>query len=458
MMLTAWEYYSSAFSASQLFGLRMIISWASTLIMLWCVGLAMLLWRANSKSSENRFMAVLLVCEGIKASFLLSTGILYMQRYEWLQDILWIYTIDVFFAAHITAIILYFCLPMFYKVNRLSFLYGSKLKPHVWYLAPALGISIYLLLKGLPEFYVSDAAWIICTEGSPARYEMWFGTYQPWIGDAVASIGMCTANFETTVTTQPPGLWAIALGSPLVSLVALFFLRPTYKSQYVKKEKIDGTGLASRSLYIGFLGKVIGLLIWFALIAVIVPLLHGGQVTFTDEAIWRYGAEQTALDRLKFFLWTISLICTPAAIAFEALMFVHASLNDSVYGIDQNLRKTFRAAMFTGLGAFLFIISTEAMEQVLGQGLLGGVMIGVLFLGLRSPVLRIIDGVSGRLIPANYTPEETAYLEAYKTAMEDLIITVEERRLLETLAKTYALEPERVREIEQEFDAMLEEE
>ena len=117
MMLTAWEYYSSAFSASQLFGLRMIISWASTLIMLWCVGLALLLWRANSKSSENRFMAVLLVCEGIKASFLLSTGILYMQRYEWLQDILWIYTIDVFFAAHITAIILYFCLPMFYKVN-----------------------------------------------------------------------------------------------------------------------------------------------------------------------------------------------------------------------------------------------------------------------------------------------------------------------------------------------------
>ena len=139
-------------------------------------------------------------------------------------------------------------------------------------------------------------------------------------------------------------------------------------------------------------------------------------------------------------------------------MFVHASLNDSVYGIDQNLRKTFRAAMFTGLGAFLFIISTEAMEQVIGQGLLGGVMIGVLFLGLRSPVLRIIDGVSGRLIPANYTPEETAYLEAYKTAMEDLIITAEERRLLETLAKTYALEPDRVQEIEQEFDAMLEEE
>ncbi len=457
-MLTAWEFYSSAFSASQLFGLRTVISWASTLIMLWCVGLALLLWRANSKASDNRFMAVLLVCEGIKASFLLSTGILYIQRYEWLQDILWIWTIDVFFTAHITAIFLYMCLPMFYKVNRLSFLYDSRLKTHVWYLAPALGITVYLLLKGLPEFYVSDAAWVICTEGAQARFEMWFGTSQPWMEETVASIGTCTTNFETTITTQPPGLWAIALGSPLVSLVALFFLRPTYKSQYVKKEKIDGTGLASRSLYIGFLGKVIGLLIWFALIAVIVPLLHGGQVDFVDETIWRYSAEQTAMMRLKFFLWTFSLIMTPAAIAFEALMFVHASLNDSVYGIDQNLRKTFRAAMFTGLGAFLFIISTEAMEQVLGQGLLGGVMIGVLFLGLRTPVLRIIDGVSGRLIPANYTVEETAYLDAYATAMEDLIITREERRLLETLAKTYAISEERVTELEREFDAMLEEE
>ena len=42
--------------------------------------------------------------------------------------------------------------------------------------------------------------------------------------------------------------------------------------------------------------------------------------------------------------------------------------------------------------------------------------------------------------------------------MEDLIITPEERRLLETLAKTYAITPERVKELEQEYDSTLEEE
>jgi hypothetical protein len=147
---------------------------------------------------------------------------------------------------------------------------------------------------------------------------------------------------------------------------------------------------------------------------------------------------------------------TPLAMGFEALMFVHAALNDSVFGIDQNLRKTFRAATFTGLGALLFITATEVMEQVLGQGLIGGVAIGALFLGLRGPVLSMIDGMSGRLIPSSYSKEETAYLSAYDAAMEDRIITSEERRLLKTLARTYEITDERVAVLEQEYDSMLE--
>ena len=62
------------------------------------------------------------------------------------------------------------------------------------------------------------------------------------------------------------------------------------------------------------------------------------------------------------------------------------------------------------------------------------------------------------MIPANYTPEEAAYLEAYETAMDDRIITKEERRLLQTLAKTYNIGQDRVDEIEREYDSMLEEE
>ena len=87
-MQTVREYYIGAFSANNLFGFRMIISISSLLILLYCVVLAALIWRAKSKGFENKFMSVLLVCEGVKASFIISQVTPYIRRFEWLQDIL----------------------------------------------------------------------------------------------------------------------------------------------------------------------------------------------------------------------------------------------------------------------------------------------------------------------------------------------------------------------------------
>ena len=70
-MRTVKDYYIDAFSAESLFGFRMIIAWTSVLILLWCIGLSALVWRANRKSYDNKFMSILLVCEGIKASFII---------------------------------------------------------------------------------------------------------------------------------------------------------------------------------------------------------------------------------------------------------------------------------------------------------------------------------------------------------------------------------------------------
>ena len=73
-MRTVKEFYFDAFSAESLFGFRMIIAWASLLILLWCIGLSALVWRANRESYENKFMSVLLICEGVKASFIIASG------------------------------------------------------------------------------------------------------------------------------------------------------------------------------------------------------------------------------------------------------------------------------------------------------------------------------------------------------------------------------------------------
>lgn len=458
-MRTVQEYYIGAFSADNLFGFRMIISFSSIVILLYCIGLAALVWRAKSKGFENKFMSVLLVCEGIKASFIIAQVTPYIRSYEWLQDILWHWTIDVFFTAHITAIIMYLCIPIYYRLNRLSFMHRPSFKKHAWYIAPALGITIWLLIRTVPAFYVSDATWVVCEEGEEPTTDRWFGEDEEWrqgIEDDFKDTGDCTASYEATVTSQPPGLWAIALGSPIVSLLALLFIRSSIKSYQGGDNPDFSKSLTSRSLYIGFLGKVIILLFWFVLL-ILISVVHGSQVTFVDETLWRYG-NPDFMERILFFAWIFSLTLTPAAIAFEAMMFVHATLKDTVFGIDNNLRKTFTTAVFTGIGVISFIVGSELMESVVGYGAAGGVFVGVSLLVIRRPILGVLDGVSSRFIPSSHTPEETAYLDAYATAMEDRIITKEERKLLDTVASTFGLNEKIVKQLESEYDSTLEEE
>ena len=86
-------------------------------------------------------------------------------------------------------------------------------KKHAWYIAPALGITIWLLIRTVPAFYVSDATWVVCEEGEEPTTDRWFGEDEEWrmdIEEEFKDTGDCTASYEVTVTTQPPGLWAIA--------------------------------------------------------------------------------------------------------------------------------------------------------------------------------------------------------------------------------------------------------
>jgi hypothetical protein len=459
-MASALEFYANSFDAEGFYGLRLIISWISVAVFIWLLSLSYLVWKADSKSTENRFMGVLLIIEGIKAGFLAPDIFPYDSQWEWLWDYLWVFKIEVFFYAHTAAILLYLCLPIYYRIDKLNFMFNPTLQKHAWYLAPLIGLAIWMSIRDVNGFYMANSAWLICSEaGVEPTLQVWWGSIQPFMTDAVEQIGTCSGYYETHLVDDSTagGLWAIALASPLITLGALFFIRSSMKSEKAAGREGESSHLTSRSLYIGFLGKVSGTMLYFITLMVIIPLLNDGSMaTFAQSTLWRYGEDASSLDRIKYLIWTLSLLMTPLAMGFEALMFVHAALNDSVFGIDQNLRKTFRTAMFTGIGALLFITATELMEQVLGQGLLGGVAIGIAFLGLRGPVLSVIDGMSGRLIPSSYSIEENAYLSAYDTAMEDRIITAEERRLLKTLAKTYDLTDERVEQLEHEYDSMLE--
>ena len=450
---TLTEHYSRVFSPELLYGLKMIINIGTSLVVLWLFALAYLVWRANSKSPQNRFIATLLTVEAFKCFWLALEIFPWIHEWNSFWVIAWRIKFDFFFSMQIAAIFLYMCFPIYYKIRGLGFMFRASLQKHAWYLPLGIGIAMWLMIQDLPPFAVNDLSWVECTAqgATPVVYEFLGSSTSPVVQSRLDGIGtICPAAFEQTVGDEPNGIWAIVFAQTPVSIVALLFIRSSVKKN-LNSEEVEGEAQVSRSFYIGFLGKVIGSTMFFITLIVLLPILNGGVVPgFQDEIMWRY-AERTFMSRFKYFLFTLCLSFGTLGLAFEAMMFVHASLKDSVFGIDHNLRKTFRNAVFTGIGAFLFILASEVMENVLGFGLAGGVVIGLGFLVVRKPIIGLIDGVSGQLIPSEYTIQEMEYLKAYSESIVDGKISERERSLLVTLASAYGIDEDRVREIEASF-------
>ena len=455
-MTTVSEFYSRAFSSELLFGLRMVINISTVLVMMWLFALAYLVWRADSKSLQNRFIATLLTVEGFKCLWIALDIFPFMHEWNSFWVVAWNIKFDFFFSMQIAAIFLYLCFPIYYKIRGLGFMYRPGLQRHAYYLPFAIGIGIWLIIQGQPPFAVDNLSWIECSgEGAaPVIHEFLGNSSAPIVVSGVETTfpdNVCPAALDATLGDEPPGIWAIVFAQTPVSILALLFIRSSVRKS-LESGELQDKNRVSRSFYVGFLGKVIGSVLFFVTLLLILPMLNGGIVpNFQDEILWRY-AEPTFMARFKYFLFVLCFSFGAIGLAFEAMMFVHASLKDSVFGIDQDLRRTFRNALFTGIGAFLFILASEVMENLLGFGLAGGVIVGVGLLVIRKPILGLIDGFSNQLIPTEFTYEETEYLKAYSKTISDGEISDRERSLLVTLATAFGIDEERTSYLEEKFD------
>ena len=450
-------HYVSVFDADSLYGYRQIISIFSGIVLIWMCGISFLIIRANPRGFENRFMFVLLIFEALKATVLFWDFFPNGPKFEWLWEFLWFMKFDVYMFAIITSVMLYLSFPVYYKVNRFQSLYSETLQKKVWYVVPIVGLLIWTLIRGQEGIEIANGAWIIC-EGvnSPPVLQSWFGGITETMLQVKSDIGTCPSAFEALITDEPPALWLIGLTQAPASILALFLFR----SAMLESDSADRSDtLTNRSLYIGFLGKILISMVYALLLVVIFPLLNGGEMlTFGDNLSLQFGDDRTNLERITFFLWTSSLAIMPLAISFEALMFVHASLKDSVFGIDKKLRATFRTAVFTSLGVISFVIGSEIMESMVGYGIMGGVMVGIGVVVVRKPVISLIDGLSGRILPSEFSNVENKYLEAYIKTLKDGIISDDERRLLLMLANSYQIKDERVEYIERCYNFSINEE
>ena len=122
-MATLAESYARAFSPQSFFGLDMVINWISLVILVWIIGLSYLVWKSDSSKHQNRFIGTLLFFEGLKGLWQGTSVVPYSVDFQAAWDVLWILKIDVFFVAQITAVLLYFLFPVYFKINALKFMY-----------------------------------------------------------------------------------------------------------------------------------------------------------------------------------------------------------------------------------------------------------------------------------------------------------------------------------------------
>ena len=442
-MTSLAEHYARAFGPDRFFGLDMVINWIALVIIVWIIGLSYLVLKSDSTNLQTRFVSILLFFEGLKGLWQASNIVPYSFEFQQIWDVVWILKIDVFMIANITAVILYLLFPVYFRINALKFMFNEKVQRFAWWIAPIIGVITWILIKDTPPFILENASWLSCSAvGVEPVLHVWYGQITAEAENIRSSIGPCPAVFDSLVSDQRLALWFLTLIGTPISIIALIFIRIT-----LKQGDIDGEYVIPKPFYTGFLGKVIANTIFFSTIVIFMPLLNGGPAGFLAVLEWRY-IDRSIMANVKYFIWTLNLGLPIIAVGFEAMMFVYASTKDTVLGIDDRLRKTFTNTIFTGVGAIAFIAASEIMENLLGFGLWGGVVLGVGLFVARKPVIGILDGMSHRLIPSEFSKQEEEYLKLYAESISDGEITGNERVLLKTLATAYGITDQRIEEIE----------
>jgi len=445
---TLGQYYAEAFTAENQFGIGMISNWLSLIVLLWLLSLAFLIIRANPTANENRFMAILITCEGFKAAFLMKN--ITPGGHEWwfIDQYIWHFNTTFFISAQVCSIAMYLCFPVYYRVKQLSFLYKPAFQRHVWYVMPILTMIFMVIATDL--WVYENHAWILCSEvGAQPEIIQQVGTVSPSMQETVDSIGACPVSGEWAIEDTPAFGFLLVGLSPLISIIALIIMRTSMKQYEIEENPNHSSSLTSRSLYLGFLGKVIGSMTFFAALFVIIPILNGGNPpSFGDNLVNDLENSRELTEILTKYAWILTGLMISLPFAFEGMMFAHASMKDTVLGIDSKLRRTFRNSVLTGLGALLFLIGSEVMESAIGYGAFGGVFLGAGVLIVRKPIITSLDRFSNKIMPSVVAESEKAYLQAYSASGSDGEITEAERRILVATANALNITSARVLELE----------
>ncbi|RAH16269.1 MAG: hypothetical protein CMB20_000520 [Methanobacteriota archaeon] len=359
----------------------------------------------------------------------------------------------IYYTMSLQLFFLYMAAATFYSEKKWAKKISESFRLHSLYLLPIFCLSFVLIvsyLAGGTSVAIGDVSWVYCEGVGP-------GEGKTASGEPLGFDVICTEEYESvyplTMSNVALGpLTRILLFIPLIgAIVATVALTSSRKR--INEEEDSNLYGEVRAVRVGFIGKtamqITTTLILFWMIFTL------GESPNLETNVFNPDLQASNLN-LLLFLPPLMPTAVVLAALFEGIVFTYAVIKNDMFGIDEQLRKTFTTTIFAGSGAILFLVSTELMESLFDQGWIGGVFIGMTFLMMRKPIISALGNVSSKLIPESHTKEELGYLEMYYLAKKDQKITDKERSMLDLQARTYGLTDERKAYLEKWYEEILE--
>ena len=440
-----WRMISNVdFETGTFMGYWNLLAIFSIISSIFLIFLSYLVLRAGPKKAKNRFMALMLFTESLRC----ATSMLFWL-YGWPESFLAVLEPArvVYYTMSLQLFMLYIVAATFYIEKQWAKQISGFFRFHGLYLLPIFCFVIILFsseLFGGRTAAIGDISWVYCQE-----IGVGYGTTAS--GNDLPFDVSCSPRYSTlypmTMSTVAIGpLARILLFIPLIG--AIIAMISVGGSQKRIQESGDSSLIGEvRAVRLGFIGKTVLQISSTLALFIIIGIL--GQSPSIETSVFN-----EALEVPTLLIAVGPLIPTAVVLAalFEGIVFTYAVIKNDMFGIDETLRKTFITATFAGVGAVLFLISTEAMESVFDQGWIGGVIIGLPLIVLRKPIFNRLSKFSTKILPESHTSEELGYLEMYALAKKDGKITTNERSMLDLQAKSYGINAERIKYLESWFE------
>ena len=434
-----WRTISNADYSTSFIGYWHILAAFSIVSAVFLVFLSILIYRADPTKGKNRFMAFMLMTEAVRC----ATSMLFWL-YSWPETYLSFLSNAriVYYIMSLQLFFLYILAPSFYsskKVgNRLSrFFSGRGL-----YVLPILCVVVIFsisTLMGGTHAAIGDIGWTYCSAAGS-------GTGSTASGDSMPFSVTCPESWSSVypMTLSSPAIEPLSRILLLLPTLGAIYAAFTINKIYAKTKHDDPNQTVEiRAVQLGFFGKAVLQITTIFMLFTLIGVLGESPTLNTHP----FNPDEQ-VPKLLIAIGPLLPTTVVLAALFEGLVFTYAMVKNDVFGIDEKLRKGFTTAVFTGAFALMFLFATEAMEAVFDKGWIGGIMIGLPFIVLRKPIITSLSKFSNIIMPESFTSQEITYIELYKAAIRDGVVTEKEMSMLKIQAKSYGFTEARVEFLE----------